>query len=213
MECIHCKKTFKNAGGLGAHKPYCESNPNRIKRKRSPNAGAKKGSTPWNKGLVDDPRCKHSELSKQKMRENSGGGIASTPELEKLRKEKISQSAKNNNGGYRQGSGRGKKGWYRGFFCDSSWELAYVIYCLDHQIDIKRNTEKRKYIWEGKIKNYIPDFIVNKVLVEIKGYKSLQWEAKQLANPDVHTLYEKDLKDVFSYVKSVYGKDFIKLYE
>lgn len=27
-------------------------------------------------------------------------------------------------GGYRKGSGRGKKGRYKGYWCDSSWELA-----------------------------------------------------------------------------------------
>lgn len=30
----------------------------------------------------------------------------------------------------------------------------------------------------GKIKNYIPDFIVNEKLIEIKGYDSPQWQAK-----------------------------------
>jgi hypothetical protein len=50
MNCQFCDKEFKNAGGLGAHEPYCESNPNKVKRKRSLNAGAKKGVKTWNKG-------------------------------------------------------------------------------------------------------------------------------------------------------------------
>ena len=29
-------------------------------------------------------------------------------------------------------TGKGKKGWYKGFFCSSTYELAYVIFCLDH---------------------------------------------------------------------------------
>lgn len=129
-------------------------------------------------------------------------------------KKKQSINAKNRKlGGYIVGSGRGKKGWYRNFFCDSSWELAYVIYCLDHFIEIKRNTEKRQYIWNGKIKNYIPDFIVNNQLIEIKGYKTEQWFAKRNANPDVIVLYEKDLKPILEYVNKKYGKDYIKLYE
>jgi hypothetical protein len=125
----------------------------------------------------------------------------------------ISAKAKLSNGGYRQGSGRGKKGWYKGFFCDSSWELAYVIYCLEHDINIERNTEKRQYIWQGVVKNYIPDFIVHGYLIEVKGYKTEQWLAKLEANPDIRVLYEKDLEPVLDYVKSKYGKDFISLYE
>lgn len=141
-------------------------------------------------------------------------GKAATLEKELVRQSKISNFAKSRNfGGYVRGSGRGKKGWYKGFFCDSSWELAYVVYCLEHNICIERNTEKRQYIWQGMIKNYIPDFIVNGILTEVKGFKTEQWLAKLEANPDVIVLYEKDLEPVLGYVKSKYGKDFISLYE
>lgn len=125
----------------------------------------------------------------------------------------MSLIAKNKNlGGYVKGSGRGKKGWYKNFFCDSSWELAYIIYCLDHNIKIERNVEKRKYEWNGKTKNYIPDFVVNGKLVEVKGFKTPQWIAKQKANPDIEVLYEPDLKPILNYVIDKYGKDYIKLY-
>jgi len=209
MQCIYCNK-ISNPGGIGAHQPFCKSNPNRIQRKNSPNAHAKKGSIPWNKDLIGDPRLICSEGKKEQLRKTSTGK-ASTPEKEFERRSKIKEKSQNN-GGYRQGSGRGKKGWYKGFFCDSSWELAYLIYCLDHDINIQRNIERRTYIWEGKNKNYIPDFIVDNQLVEIKGYKSEQWEAKLLANPDVKVLYEEDLKDVFSYVIDKYTKNYTELY-
>lgn len=42
-------------------------------------------------------------------------------------------------GGYRKGSGVGKSGWYNGIYCDSSWELAYVIYHIDNNLPIIRN--------------------------------------------------------------------------
>ena len=212
MLCQFCNKILKNNGTLAIHEKSCKLNPNRIKRKVSPNAGAKKGYTPWNKGLRGDPRSKHSESTRKKLSEVSKG-TAHSPEKELERRLKISQKAKLNNGGYRMGSGRGKKGWYKGFFCDSSWELAYVIYCLDHNIKIQRNTEKREYIWNDKYRTYIPDFVVENQLVEIKGYLSPQWEAKLRYNPDVTVLYEKDLKHVFDYVIQNYGKDYIKLYE
>lgn len=208
--CEFCNKGCKNPGGLAMHRLSCKLNDNRIQMTRSPLAGAKKGSIAWNKGM-SGVRFAHSEETKQKL-SNSCTGRALTELGEIERKRKISEKAKSLNGGYRQGSGRGKKGWYKNFFCDSSWELAYVIYCLDHSIDISRNNIIRKYEYEGKIRKYLPDFIVNGKLVEIKGYSSPQWEAKLQANPDVIVLYESDLIEVFKYVIDKYGKDFIRLY-
>lgn len=210
--CKHCQRSFKNGGGLATHEPYCKLNPNKVTRIKSINAHARKGKVPWNKGLAGDERCKHTDETKLRLKQTSTG-TALTPELEKERRAKISKQAKLKNGGYRQGSGRGKKGWYKEFFCDSSYELAYVIYCIDHNISIQRNKQKLEYVWNGKRRNYIPDFIVNERLVEIKGYKSEQWLAKINSNPHVLVLYEADLKTIFDYVISKYGKDFIKMYE
>ena len=48
-------------------------------------------------------------------------------------------------GGLRHGSGRGKKGWYKGYWCDSTWELAWVIYQLDNgKVPVRNKGEKRK---------------------------------------------------------------------
>lgn len=66
-------------------------------------------------------------------------------------------------------NGYGKSGKYKGIHCDSMWELAYLIYCLDHNINIKRNTEWFSYIDNNKKRAYNPDFIVNGELIEIKG--------------------------------------------
>ena len=51
------------------------------------------------------------------------GGCASTQEKEALRRKRISESMKANPkaGGKRTGSGRGKKGWFNGIFCDSTY--------------------------------------------------------------------------------------------
>ena len=163
---------------------------------------------------LEEVKKKLSESMKEKYKRGELTGKAFKSEDEIARRKRISESMKlRGAGGYRKGSGRGKKGWYKGFFCDSTYELAYVIYCLDHDISIKRNTEKRSYVYQGVERNYIPDFIVNGVLVEIKGYNTDQWKAKMRDNPDVQVYYENDLKDVFSYVKSKYGKNFDQLYE
>ena len=75
-------------------------------------------------------------------------------------------------GGAREGSGNGKKGWYKGIYCDSTWELAFVIYMLDKKINIKRNYKKFSYIYNNEQHNYIPDFYKEDIdtYYEIKGF-------------------------------------------
>lgn len=172
---------------------------------------ARKGAGSWNKGLTketDERVAKNSTAVSQALIGKTG------TKHSKETKNKLSVIAKKRKlGGYVKGSGRGKSGWYKGFYCDSSWELAYVIYCIDHNIKIERNKQLRKYKLNGEEKGYIPDFIVDGVLIEIKGYRTIEWEAKHRYNPDVKVLYEKDLKEVFDYVKNKYGTNFINLYE
>lgn len=117
-------------------------------------------------------------------------------------------------GGKRPGSGRGKKGWYKGYWCDSSWELAYVIYNLEHNIKFERNKEGFEYEFKNKKYKYYPDFILEDgTYIEIKGFKTEQSKTKESNFTHIKFLYEKDLEEVFKYVKNKYGKEFISLYE
>ena len=135
-------------------------------------------------------------------------------------RQKISNSAKRNgkSGGYRQGAGYKniKRGFYKGIWCDSSWELAFLIYCLEHNIEIKRNFVKFPYYIENKLHYYIPDFIVGNTYIEIKGridyrckYKFEQFPNKQR----LKIYYAKDMKCFLNYVYKKYGKNFIDLYD
>ena len=116
-------------------------------------------------------------------------------------------------GGYREGSGRCKQGWYKGIHCDSSWELAYLVYHLDHNLYIERCKEKRQYVWNNKQHTYYPDFITDDGIIEIKGYSTDQWKSKEEQNPDVKVLYKNEIKPYLDYVTNTYGTDFIKLYD
>ncbi len=116
-------------------------------------------------------------------------------------------------GGYREGSGRGKQGWYKGIHCDSSWELAFLVYYKDHNLNIERCKEKRSYIWNNEVHSYYPDFITDGGIIEIKGYSTDQWKLKENQNPDVKVLYKDDIKPYLDYVINTYGTDFIKLYD
>jgi hypothetical protein len=48
-------------------------------------------------------------------------------------------------------------GYYKGYYCASSYELIYLVYCLDHNINIERNKYTFVYNYEGKDHVYIPD--------------------------------------------------------
>lgn len=116
-------------------------------------------------------------------------------------------------GGYRYGAGRGKSGWYKGIFCDSTWELAFVVYHMDRGIDIKRCKEIRVYEYEGKRFHYHPDFIVNDQIFEIKGYKSEKWISKLNVCKDIKVLYKKDIRPYLDYCHDKYGTDLTLLYD
>ena len=117
-------------------------------------------------------------------------------------------------GGYREGSSRGKNGWYKGYWCDSSWELAWVIYNLEHGIKFERNKIGFEYIFKDKKSLFYPDFIVKGNYVEIKNFNSKRLESKLEYFPHkIKVLYKKDLKNIFDYVIDKYGKNYIELYE
>ena len=107
-------------------------------------------------------------------------------------------------------------GTYKGIHCDSSFELAFVIYCLEHNIQFERNTQGFDYIYEGENKKYFPDFIINGTYIEIKNYWSEQVQAKIDCFPEnliLKTFYKKDLKPCIRYCVDKYGKNFTELYD
>lgn len=120
-------------------------------------------------------------------------------------------------GGKRSHSGRGKHGRWHGIWCDSSWELAWVIYNIEHNIKFVRYHGYFEYQFEGKSHKYYPDFeLEDGILVEIKGYWSKQWQAKLDQLPKDKKLLilgKNEMTPILEYVKEKYGKDFVKLYE
>ena len=132
--------------------------------------------------------------------------------LSKKAKKRIAESGIQN-----QVDPRFKYGTYKGFHCDSSWELAFVIYCCDHSIELIRCKERFTYIDEsGEEHSYFPDFIVDGNYFEIKGWKSNQTDLKIKYFPsdkNLTIIYSEDIKLYMDYVLNIYGKDFIRLYD
>lgn len=114
---------------------------------------------------------------------------------------------------------------------DSKWELYLYIYAIDHGEDISRCPCSFDYMYNNKKYTYIPDFLYNDEIVEIKGEQFFdknnhfvnpydhsldgRWEAKYkcMIENNVKILREKDLKHIFSYIKEVYGKAYYKQFK
>jgi len=126
----------------------------------------------------------------------------------------ISISVTGKTGGMRNRGGNGKVGHYKGILCQSSWELAYVIYNIEHNIEFKRNTKAFPYIFKNKRYKYYPDFIQEGYYIEIKGFKSDRTKAKINQFPHIiKVLYWEEMKSYLEYTINKYGEDFIKLYD
>lgn len=105
----------------------------------------------------------------------------------------------------------GKRGTYKGIHCDSTYELALLIYCLDHNISIIRNVEKFPYMYEGKQYNYYPDFYLPEydLFIETKGrdigpvYEKAQ--GVLAAGRKIRILHYEDLVPCFNYIKETYN--------
>jgi hypothetical protein len=120
-------------------------------------------------------------------------------------------------GGYRQGSGRSKSGYYKGIYCGSTYELCWVIHSLDHNIKFQRFPT----VLEKNELKYYPDFLLDdgKTIIETKGYEKQDSVDKKtkLAESfgyNVRVLRKEDLQYAFNYVRDTYHtKEYYTLYD
>jgi len=212
MKCKYCN-IEKSKYGLKVHEKYCSLNPGRIIRISF--TKGRKGQIPWNKNLTKDidSRLK-TKSEKIKARYNSGELINHQKNKKRTEEEKrkIFETMKNNPnaGGLRQGSERGKKSWYESriagkVFLDSTWELEYVKYLDENNINWRRNKIKFPYEKEGKVRYYIPDFylIDTDEYIEVKGFERLEDKLKWNAFPYKLTILKyKELTELGVKVKN-----------
>ncbi len=174
------------------------------------------GKPSWNKSLTKETsesvRKSAEKVSKrlQKLPKEIRGGFAI---YQKNHKEEWLKNC-SRGGGLRKMSGKGHRGWYKGYYCQSSWELAFVIYNIEHGILFNRNFTGFTYIYEGKEYKYYPDFIIDGEYFEIKGYKDKKCITKiSQFKQRLKVLEKDDMKIYLDYVIEKYGSDFISLYE
>lgn len=200
-----CGKEFDYYQKFNGHKTHCKIHHEAV---GTPIPKSNFLGKNFKRIILKETDPKKWEQTKQKI-SNSLKGKSHSQSIET--RNKISKTCKENkkSGGYRKGSGRGKKGWYKGFFCDSQYELGYIIYCLDHNIKIERNRKGYEYVYNKEKHIYLPDFIVNGELVEIKGfYREIDnIKLAAITDKNVKILYTKDLEFVSKYLQEKYGLD------
>lgn len=197
FECTFCFKECKNKKSLVQHEIKCKNNPN---RKNALVAGFNtKGSPTWNKGLTKE--------TDERVAKNA-----------KSLSNWYSEHPNHKLGGlHAKSCRRCKYGTYKGFYCDSGWELAFLVYTLDHNINIKRNLDCFEYIYEDKIHKYYPDFIVDNIYYEVKGrYTDKDWSKINQFPADLE-LVIIDSKEIYKYIKyceTTYGINYLsQLYD
>lgn len=115
-------------------------------------------------------------------------------------------------GGLREGSGRSKTGWYQGIYCGSTYELAFLIWHLDHKIPIARCTDKFTYTYQDKTHTYHPDFVVGDTIYEIKG-RLQPVDYVKITSANAVLVDKTQIKKYIDYVATTYHVAKDKLYK
>lgn len=142
-------------------------------------------------------------------------------------REKISISAANSAIDYHDSFNYNfKSGKYNGFFCRSSYELIYLVYCNINNINVAKVTEYFEYVnpIDNNIHRYIPDFYLPDIdcYVELKGnhphfnFEQVVQKCISVQSEGHGLLYIDDnsIKEYADYVKNNLNiKDITTLYE
>lgn len=115
-------------------------------------------------------------------------------------------------GRYDTSGRKGHRGHYDGIYFHSSWELAFYVFIKETtNLKIERNTKHTiNYFFENLNRRYVPDFILEEKLVEIKSYLhgARDLEKYNQTKDKVEYKFEKDLQNELSYCRKKYGNKF-----
>lgn len=212
--CKFCNKEYKNKNSLAQHEIRCPSNPNRKDFDKLGKYVTKnfKGHTKEDNKSIQ--KCSRTLKEKYKSGEivvwskGKPGTFLGKTHSDKTKRLISKAMLGNHNNNPELFGTTSKKGWYHGIFCASTYELAFVVYMLDHGIPVIRCPYKYNYEYEGKQHLYYPDFLIENTIYEIKGFwtELVDIKAAAVTDRDIYVLYEEDLQDVFDYIKNTYNK-------
>ena len=186
LNCVFCGKLCKNKNSLAQHEIRCRENPNRKD---------------------------FNNLADYVIREAVDTKTVRYQKCQDTLRKRIAEGEISYDNNVRC---KYKFGTYKGYHCDSSWELAFVIYNLDHGINFIRNTDNFPYFYKGTLHQYYPDFIIDNTYYEIKSYIDERVICKNRDFPKDKTLVildQEKIQPYLNYCETTYGKDFINLYD
>jgi hypothetical protein len=186
LNCVFCGKLCKNKNSLAQHEIRCRENPNRKD---------------------------FNNLADYVIREAVDTKTVRYQKCQDTLRKRIAEGEISYDNNVRC---KYKFGTYKGYHCDSSWELAFVIYNLDHGINFIRNTDNFPYFYKGTLHQYYPDFIIDNTYYEIKSYIDERVICKNRDFPKDKTLVildQEKIQPYLNYCETTYGKDFIILYD
>ena len=221
VKCSKCQHEIEikefNVDEPKKEKYYCSrscANTRHHSKETKEKIGIKnKGQIPWNKN-EDKKITKVCPICKNEFRIHLCHSSRIYCSKECYLNDKHCEYRKNGLGGRREGSGTGKSGWYKEYWCDSSWELAWVIYNIEHNISFERNYKGFEYVFNNKIHKFYPDFKIDNGYIEIKGYIDEKNKCKiNQFKGKLKIIDKKNITPYIEYVIKKYGKNFIELYE
>ena len=216
-DCIYCKENFRTRALLNNHK--------RLAHKGEHIKGA---DIFYKKRAESNRKVGYCKFCRRQFNTKSGVSIHEkycdkNPEKIVCKGHKVSEETKrklseHSNRNPKKGAGRGIKGYYKGLYCMSTWELAWVVYQLEHDEKVEQCKERFPYIMDYKQHFYTPDFIINGIYYEIKNWHRPDTDYKISQFPKDKTLIliegKKQNKMYLEYCEEKYGKNFYEvLYE
>lgn len=209
--CIACNKEFKRDRFGRFCNSSCSASYNNKNREHSKATKDKISNTLLSKNCKEPTNCIicNTEIRNNRKTCSKECSYKYRSNINKGRKYKTGHKA----GGYRNNSGNGKSGYYKGFYVSSTWECAFLIYCIENNIVISRCNLRLSYNTPEGNKIFHPDFFVNNEIIEIKGPRDKYGEYKKSTwGHIVKFFYLDDLIDIFKWVENTTGIKISNLY-
>lgn len=198
-KCVHCEQIFETKKLMLEH----------IKAEHS-----RKDGRIWNYGLTKETSESVRKFCKTVRKKFESGELVSSFKGKHQTDEAIAKMMKTYAENYKDMKYRG---FYKGYYFEYSYELAWIVYNLEHNIPFKRCEQSFEYIASKDHKRhlYFPDFELNDgTIVEIKGHVTdivfEKLNAAKNAGKKIIMLTKDELKPYIQYCKNKYGKDYLK---
>lgn len=128
--------------------------------------------------LYDNPKWRKLNSDAQKIAQNTSEakaknreGVSKSWTEQRKKKHRETMFKRWSSGVYKNHNNGGHRGHYNGIYYESWSELAFILFCIDKNIAIRRYDKNGiQYRYKSRKKVYTPDFIITEnTIVEIKG--------------------------------------------